>query len=233
LKTVTTGNHHYLVTPFITEHANASTQRNMPIDESLRTQCAQVKGGHFALVAAFLAKHYGGKETSGWPPSKPISTVTTQDHHAVVAAHLLNLKGSDRRHRPLNTPAPTITACGTHQALVAALLAPYYGQGSGMTGRDLADPAPTITTKNRLQLVTVTIDGESYVLTDIGMRMLTPRELYRAQGFPDSYKIDIEIDGERLSKAAQVRMCGNSVCPPIARAIVAANLVEADQSAAA
>lgn len=223
LPTQTTENRHALVMPFVTEHANASTQRNMPADEPLRTQCAQVKGGHFALVSAFLAKHYGGHETPGQMALEPMSTVTTQDHHAVVAGHLLNMKGSDRRMRPLDAPAPTVCAGGTHAALVAALMAPYYGQGSGVTGRDLRDPTPTITTKDRLQLVTVTIDGESYVLTDIGMRMLGPRELYRAQGFPDSYVIDPKVNGKRLSKAAQVRMCGNSVCPQVAAAIVTAN----------
>lgn len=73
----------------------------------------------------------------------------------------------------------------------------------------------------------MTVKGEDYLIADIGMRMLQPRELYRAQGFPDSYIIDRGADGRVLSKAAQVRMCGNSVCPPLARAIVAANYSEA------
>ncbi len=176
------------------------------------------------LVAAFLAKHYGGNYTGpGVDVREPISTVTAVDHHAAVHAHLLNMKGTNRRMRDLRQPAPTVCAGGNHAALVAALMAPYYGSGSGTTGRDLRDPAPTVTSKDRLQLVTVTIDGESYVLADIGMRMLQPRELYRAQGFPDTYIIDKGPNGRRLSKAAQVRMCGNSVCPPVAKAIVEAN----------
>jgi DNA (cytosine-5)-methyltransferase 1 len=69
----------------------------------------------------------------------------------------------------------------------------------------------------------VTIEGFEYAIVDIGMRMLAPRELYRAQGFPDSYRIDIEYKGKPMTKTAQVRMCGNSVCPPLAAAIVAAN----------
>ena len=80
--------------------------------------------------------------------------------------------------------------------------------------------------RGRSGLVTVQIGGEPYAVTDIGMRMLTPRELFRAQGFPDSYQIDIKVNGKPLSKAAQVRMCGNSVCPPVARALVAANVPE-------
>lgn len=55
------------------------------------------------------------------------------------------------------------------------------------------------------------------------MRMLQPRELYRAQGFPDTYVIDRGADGRVLPKDAQVRMCGNSVCPPIAAALVREN----------
>lgn len=81
-----------------------------------------------------------------------------------------------------------------------------------------------VTTKPRFGLVTVS--GVDYVIADIGMRMLQPRELYRAQGFPDAYIIDRGADGRLLPKDAQVRMCGNSVCPPLARAIVAANYSE-------
>ena len=81
-----------------------------------------------------------------------------------------------------------------------------------------------MTTKPRFGLVTVS--GQQYQIADIGMRMLQPRELYRAQGFPDTYIIDHGSDGRPLPKDAQVRMCGNSVCPPLARAIVAANYAE-------
>jgi DNA (cytosine-5)-methyltransferase 1 len=65
----------------------------------------------------------------------------------------------------------------------------------------------------------VVVDGEPFEIRDIGLRMLTPRELARGQGFPDSYALD--VDG--LSKTAQIRMVGNSVCPPIAAALVRAN----------
>ncbi|MNL64642.1 Modification methylase HpaII [compost metagenome] len=74
--------------------------------------------------------------------------------------------------------------------------------------------------------------GEEYAIVDIGLRMLTPRELYRAQGFPDTYIIDRGAKGEPMTKTAQVRMCGNSVCPPLARAIVAANYIERGQERA-
>ena len=227
LSTILTGNHHYLCAPyFIPRHGERKGQepRTRSVERPMPTITATANGA--SLVAAFLAKHYGGNETPGWDVRHPISTITTQDHHAVVAGHLLNMKGADRRMRGIDQPAPTVCAGGNHAALVAALMAPYYGQGSGTTGRKLDEPAPTITTKDRLQLVTVTIDGETYVLTDIGMRMLQPRELYRAQGFPEIYIIDPVVDGKRLSKKAQVRMVGNSVCPPVAAAVIAANFGE-------
>jgi len=97
----------------------------------------------------------------------------------------------------------------------------YYGQG---TGQELGEPMHTIPTLDRFGLVTVEVDGQSYVIRDIAMRMLTPRELYRAQGFPDSYTIDRGADGRKLTKAEQVRMVGNSVCPPIAAALARANV---------
>lgn len=187
------------VAPFVTEHANASHQRNMPADEPLRTVCANVKGGHFALVSAFLARHYGGHENDGADLRIPMHTITTRDHHALVTAFLVAYYGNDKE-----------------------------GQG-------LREPMRTITTKDRLGLVTVR--GEPYRITDIGMRMLTPRELYKAQGFRTDYIIDVARDeaGEvfPLTKTAQVRMVGNSVSPPVAQALVEANYSKAAQAVAA
>ena len=183
------GGNFALVAPVLTECANASSPRSMPIDEPLRTICAETKGGHHALVTAFLAKHFGGNYTGpGAPLTEPMHTVTTQDHHA----------------------------------LVCAFLTKYYGEG----GQDqaLADPLHTIPTVDRFGLVTV--EQQQYRIADIGMRMLEPRELYRAQGFPESYQIAPVIDGKPLPKRAQVRMCGNSVSPPLAAALARANVPE-------
>jgi DNA (cytosine-5)-methyltransferase 1 len=103
--------------------------------------------------------------------------------------------------------------------LSAAFLQKYYGTDQDPSVRD--EPLHTVTTKDRFGLVTVDIDGEPYVITDIGMRMLTPRELFRAQGFPDSYVIDRKPDGSPITKTEQVSKCGNSVCPPMAAPLVA------------
>ena len=177
------------VAPVMTEIANASSPRCMPAGEPMRTICAETKGGHFALVTAFLAKHFGGNYTGpGAPLTEPMHTVTTQDHHA----------------------------------LVCAFLTKYYGEG----GQDqtLADPLHTIPTVDRFGLVTV--EQQQDRIADIGMRMLEPRELYRAQGFPESYQIAPVINGKPLPKRAQVRMCGNSVSPPLAAALARANVPE-------
>lgn len=183
-----------------------------------------VDGQKHALVAAFLAKHFGGEPEAGKTATdfrRPAPTVLASGGpQAVVTAAMAKLRGTSSS-AAANEPLHTVSAGGTHHAEVRALLVKYYG-----TDQDpqLSQPLHTVTTKDRFGLVT--IKGELYAIADIGMRMLQPRELYRAQGFPDSYIIDRGADGRQLSKAAQVRMCGNSVCPPIARAIVAANYRE-------
>lgn len=344
INTITTENRHALVTAFLNEHANASTQRVMPADEPLRTICAQVKGGHFSMVSAslvgvggragdsrprgadeptatitakgdtaiataFLAKHYTG--VVGSDLDDPIGTVTSTDHHSLVTAHVTKFRtgstGSDMAEplptitagpkenpagaphalgivtahiqrdmgksvghaadAPLGTitaggggksalvasslvklrgtstaagmdePLHTVSAGGQHHAEVRAFLLKYYG-----TDQDprLEEPLHTVTTKDRYGLVT--IKGVDYEIVDIGLRMLAPHELYRAQGFPEHYIINeipdpalLFVGGEQvesnplslpripLTKSAQVRMCGNSVCPPLSEALIRAN----------
>lgn len=238
--------------PFITECANASHQRNMPADEPLRTICAQVKGGHFALVSpviarqfgrsvgqsveeplgtvmakadksqlvtAVLAKHYTG--VVGAELTKPLPTVTTVDHNALVTSHLVKLRGTCQHGQPVTEPMPTVTAGGLHIGEVRAFLLKYYGTNIGHAADE---PLQTVTTKHRFGLVTV--HGKDYQIVDIGMRMLEPHELFAAQGFPADYVIDHDANGKAFTKTAQVARCGNAVCPPLAAALVRANLPE-------
>ena len=108
--------------------------------------------------------------------------------------------------------------------LVAAFLSKYYGTA---TGQDAGAPLDTVTTTDRFGLVTVTLAGVEFVVVDVGLRMLQPRELYNAQGFPAGYVIDWGLgeDGERVTftKTAKVRMCGNAVPPQFSAALAAAN----------
>ncbi|WP_420433097.1 DNA cytosine methyltransferase [Hyphobacterium sp.] len=185
-------------------------------------------GNGAQLVAAFLAQHNGpggGRRgevgNAGHDARKPVSTITQRGtQQGVVAAHLVNMKGADRRSRSIDAPLSTICAGGNHAGLISAFLFKYYG-----TDQDprLSEPLHTITTKDRFGLVTLEIGGEAYVIVDIGMRMLTPRELFRAQGFADSYQICERADGTPITKTTQTRCVGNSVCPDVAAAVVAAN----------
>lgn len=198
--------------------------RKKPLAENtMRRIASGIKRFVIDTANPFLIAIDHGSARSGcnWSINKPITTVTTENRHALVVAflakHYTGVIGSD-----LRKPLGTVTTVD-HHSLVAAFMAPYYGSGSGETGRDLRQPAPTATTKDRLQLVTVTIDGNTYVITDIGMRMLKPHELFKAQGFPDDYVIAPEFNGKPIPGYAQVRMCGNSVPPVWPRALVDAN----------
>jgi DNA (cytosine-5)-methyltransferase 1 len=187
------------------------------------------KGPHQGVVAAFLTKYHG--ESAGSSIEDPFPTITANSFIkrpggnpplALAAAHLLSLKGSDRRDQRADEPAPAITAGGLHVAEVRAFLVKYYG--SEFEGHDLANPMGTVTTKDRFGLVIVVIGGVEYAIVDIGMRMLSPPELAAAQGFPKGYILNPMFNGKPLTKTAQVRMIGNSVSPPMARAEVAAML---------
>lgn len=168
-------------------------------------------GGKTALVSAFIAKHFGGMV--GVEATTPLPTTTTRGtQNQVVAANLVHLNHGEKQWSGVDEPARTVTT-GNHAALVYSFLVKYFGTA---IGQELDVPMHTATGKARFGLITVEINGEPYVIVDIGMRMLTPRELARAQGFPDSYV----LTGTKTSQVARI---GNSVCPPIARAMVEAN----------
>ncbi|WP_020178069.1 DNA cytosine methyltransferase [Methylopila sp. M107] len=216
------GNGATLVAPHLMTMRSAQKPHNAA-DEPVHTLTAG--GAHVFEVAAFLAQHNTG--VVGHPVDKPLSTVTAGGHtgmtqQALVSAGLVNMKGSERRGADVEAPAPTACAQGNHAAEVRAFLVAYYGNEK--EGQSCDDPMRTVTTKDRLGLVTV--GGVVHQIVDIGMRMLTPRERFNAQGFPPGYRIDADADGKRLTLEAQGRMVGNSVCPPLARALVAANCAD-------
>ena len=131
-------------------------------------------------------------------------------------------------HAPtdLEHPLPTVTT-GNHQALVAAFITHYYGQGG--QAQDAGQPLHTVTTLARHGLVTVEIDGETWVITDIGMRMLEPHELALAMGVPAWYRW-LKPDGTPLTKRDQVKMIGNMVPTGIAKALVKAVVLARPES---
>lgn len=225
---------------FLTEFANAgSGGRTWSPLQPLRTQCAGVKGGHFAMVAPVLVG-VGGRagQTEPRPASEPHYTITSKADCSVVTAFLEQACAGyySGTGRDLRDPAPTICARGSIQRLVsvdlsaqlderaarvASFLVNYYGNGTALS---LRDPLDTVTTRDRMALVTVVLNGMTFVIVDIRLRMLRPQELFLAQGFPRGYVIDRTADGRPVTTSAAVRMVGNSVSPPPLRALAEANL---------
>ncbi|MDQ0158989.1 DNA cytosine methyltransferase [Alkalibacillus salilacus] len=134
--------------------------------------------------------------------------------------HYYTHQGTETRASDMRQPVPTIPTANRF-GLVSAFLTKYYGQG---IGQSINEPLHTISTKDRFGLITVR--GESYQITDIGMRMLQPHELFKAQGFPKEYQIDRDYKGKKYPKSQQVARVGNSVPPQFAEKLVRANLPE-------
>ena len=199
MSTITnTGSQQQLVTAHLAHLRGHCDARD--VEEPLRTISAG--GEHHAVISAFLSRQFGA--SIGHAADAPLGTITAGGGGKCVLA-TCTLSPDDE----------------TRALRVAAFLMRYYGEG-GQWG-DLRDPMATITTKDRLALVTVSIQGTPYVIVDIGLRMLTPRELFRAQGFPEDYIIDRDAAGRPLSKSTQVRLVGNSVSPPPGEALIRAN----------
>ena len=237
LGTVMTENHRAIASAFMVQ---ANGGYNTTHCRAMETPMSTItnKGSQQQLATAHLVTLRKGSH--GGPVDAPLGTQTGNDHHGLVAAHLLHLRGNCDA-RPAGEPLQTISAGGQHHGVVSAemvgasltpeqldgalwvsaFLMRYHSTGGQWAA--LGDPLTTITTKDRLALVTVWISGSPYVIVDIRLRMLKPRELYRAQGFPDSYIIDRGHDGREFNLSEQVHMCGNSVSPGTMAAIARAN----------
>lgn len=203
--------------PFIVRHGHYSKRtgaglrpgcgagifRGQSLNQPLATIC---QTNDKSLVVPVLNKHYGGMV--GHEVTKPLGAITARDSHGLSAALLQPRDGHHVR---------------TGQ--VRAFLTKYYGGGpNGKSGiaQDLREPLHTIRAKACFGLVEV--HGEAYQITDIGMRMLEPHELFAAQGFPEETKLlGIDEHGREitLTKTQKTSLVGNSVSPPVARAIVA------------
>ncbi|WP_099553128.1 DNA cytosine methyltransferase [Stenotrophomonas maltophilia] len=262
LYTMTTKADTALIAPVLVQTGYGEREGQAPRALDLQQPLGTIVAGgvKHAVAAPHLVKFRG--DSIGTVATDPVPTITSGAgaFRPAGAAHALGVAtafleqanggfyqgdGNDARD-----PVSTITASGSQQRLVsadliqlapeheagalrvAAFLIKYYGSGIAVDPRD---PLDTVTTKDRLALVTVIIQGTPYVIVDIKLRMLKPPELFRAQGFPVTYVIDRTADGTVLKITAQVRMCGNSVSPPPMFAIAEANLdqVPADMAVAA
>ena len=221
LPTVTTGNRNYMIAPSLIQYHSETANdevRGQELNEPLMTVDTSQR---YALSVAHIMKNYGGNYSgAGSGADKPLDTITAHDHNSLVTAHILTLR-NNMDGQKMDEPLTTVSCSGAHHAEVQAFLVKYF---STATAKPVTDPLDTITTKDRFALVT--IHGEEYVITDIKMRMLQPRELFRAQGFPEDYIIDHDDRGQPYSKSKQVARCGNAVTPPVPAALVRANLPE-------
>jgi len=223
--TITTGGHHMLIAPSMIQYHSEQSEdvRGQTVDKPIMTVDSS---NRYGLVEPFLIQTgYGERE--GQKPrvldmDKPLGTVVAQSNKFAMAAAFVTQFNNNCDGQSMDAPLNTMTAKSNHFGEVNAFLVKYYGSGDNAVSCEL--PAPTITAKDRMGLVTV--HGEDYKIVDIGLRMLTPRELFDAQGFPPDYIIDVDADGKPYPKSEQVARCGNAVCPPIPTALVRANLPE-------
>lgn len=177
-----------------------------------------------AVVSAHIQKYFdGGYRGCGDGADRPLSTVTAMPRHGVCAAHVVEFKGQDLGQRP-DRPLRTITASIGEFAVCRAVLVKSDGRSLGYwpqirellneyCGYQLAED----------ELILLEMHGAMYYISDITLRMLIPRELYNAMGFPPDYVIDRDDQGNEYPKDKQVTRCGNAVCPPLAEAMVRAN----------
>lgn len=207
------------------------SMRGQKVDGPLLTVDAS---NRYGLAAASLTKYYGN-DRHGQNPAEPLHTITAKDREGVTvanlaeyrSAHLIKLKGKNLGG-PAGDPVQTVTAGGTHFGVVTTkVIRACPGEDlrrwplvreclNEYCGYDLKDD----------EVILFDIGGAWYFIADVGLRMLTPRELYRANGFPDDYIIDRDFTGKVYGKSKQVARCGNAVPPPLATALVRANLPE-------
>lgn len=233
LSTATGVNKHRLVTPklspFIEQAFGGTYEGNgANADNPLPTVTAT---DHNRLVSAYISKYYGGTyDGAGSGADEPLHTVTVEERHAVAGAFLSHFYKGNGSAQGSAADEPVPTVMGNNKAsVVTAKLTPADFERNELghwaeireilnkyAGYALADD----------EILLFRIHDNVYFLSDIGMRMLTPRELYLAQGFPADYQIEFDYNGKPYSKKEQVARCGNAVCPPMAEAVVRANLPE-------
>ncbi len=222
LRTVDGSNRYGLAAVHLTQYFSGERHYHS-VEDPLATITTMEREG---VVAAHLTEWYGNAR-EGLDINEPLQTVTSKDREALTAVHLARFKGKDKG-QSVRDPLLTITACDGQFAEIRTTVVKWDGQAdlgywnevrkllNEYCGYNLADD----------EVLLLNIRGAWYFISDIGLRMLTPRELYNAQGFPADYIIDRDCYGNNISRSAQVARCGNSVCPPMAEAMVRANLQE-------
>lgn len=202
-------------------HNGTGVNPGRPVDDPASTIAAS--GAQQGLVASSLVKLRGTCQ-HGQPSDEPAATVSAQGTHlAHTAAFLTKYYGSDKDGAEVAEPAHTITAQDRFGLVAGELLTTPLTYFDPVRARAVADLMRSHGLWNGGEFVMVTLGEASYVIADIYMRMLARRELFNAQGFRRDYIIDPTFNGKPMTNTASVRMCGNSVSPPPACAIIRAN----------
>lgn len=223
-KTITAKHTGGIVAPSLIQYHTEQTEsvRASGLDAPINTVDAS---NRYGLTCANLVEYY----TGGRPLDvrEPMHTVTSHDREAVVAAHVVKFKGDNLGHGT-DEPMQTVTTSAGEFAACDAYLAKMHGGdelGYWPLIRDLLNEFCGYTLAED-EVLLLEIGGALYYIADIGLRMLSPRELYNAMGFPPDYIIDRDYLGHEYGRSKQVARCGNAVCPPVASALVRANLPE-------
>jgi len=223
--TITTGNRNFLVMPSLIQYHTEQSERvrGQRVDSPLQTVDA---ANRYGLSSAFLTEYYGNAR-DGIDPRKPMQTIMSRDREGITLAHLAHFKGKDKGQHPLD-PLMTVTQSDGQFAEILTRVVKWDGQtdlGYWPQVRAMLNEYCDYTLADD-EILLIPINGGWYFISYIGLRMLTPRELYDAMGFPHDYIIDRDVNGKPITRTAQVARCGNAVCPAVSEAMVRANLPE-------
>ncbi len=224
LPTVTAIDHNAVVAPTLIQYHSEQSDKEVRANTFDKPLMTVDSSGRYGVAAAHLTQYFKGDHYHS--PEEPLHTVTTEIREGVTLAHLTEFKGQDigqKATMPLRT-IMTKEVIGTVYTRLEKIKGcndlKFWSQI-----RDLLN-AYCGYTMTEDDVLLFTINGIDYFMSDIGLRMLTPVELYKAQGFPEDYIIDHDFRGNPYPKKEQVARCGNAVCPPMAKALVKANLPE-------
>jgi len=206
---------------FLAQHNNdrgTTPNAGRPATEPLSTTTGKAPQG---IVAAFMSRQFGTSVGHGM--REPTHTATAEVNKSALVTPFITKYYGVEQESGLDEPLHTATGKARFGHVEATVDWPPFTEEVAARARQVADFLRAHGFWDEREFVTVEIDGETFTIVDIGMRMLTPRELFNAQGFPPDYIIDLMFEGKPLPKSSQISCCGNSVSPPMAQALVSAN----------
>ena len=200
-------------------------QNGRPLDLNSPLHTSTTKDRE-CLCMAHMEKFFSGGYTgNGSDANTPLGTVTAVDHNGLVETFISKFYKTGIGQKP-DEPLHTVTTSAGHFGIVTVKMSRsemnlhHWNEVrellNAYCGYAIAED----------EILLLDVNGTMYFISDIGLRMLTPRELYAANGFPPDYIIDHDYTGKAYGKTKQVARCGNAVPPPFAEALVRANLPE-------